>query len=78
MSDSATTGRPAGKKGSARSIRTRPKRVLNGEDPFDEATMMDDEEPPPLAEHPVAGHPTATSLEDGRHHLRPTGHPPVS
>jgi aerobic C4-dicarboxylate transport protein len=35
------------------------KRVLSGEDPFDEATMLDDEEPPKLAEHPLAGHPTA-------------------
>ena len=35
------------------------KRVLSGEDPFDEATMIDDEEPPELAEHPLAGHQTA-------------------
>jgi aerobic C4-dicarboxylate transport protein len=35
------------------------KRVLSGEEPFDEATMLDDEEPPKLAEHPLAGHPTA-------------------
>ncbi len=76
MSDSATT--TAEKKGSARSIRTRPKRVLDGEDPFDEATMIDGEEPPALAEHPAAGHPTAKSLEDGRHDLRLTDHPPVS
>jgi aerobic C4-dicarboxylate transport protein len=34
------------------------KRVLSGEDPFDEATMIDDEEPPKLAEHPLP-HPTA-------------------
>jgi aerobic C4-dicarboxylate transport protein len=27
--------------------------VLSGGDPFDEATMLDDTEPPPLAEHPV-------------------------
>jgi hypothetical protein len=27
--------------------------ALKGEDPFDEATMLDDIEPPPLAEHPV-------------------------
>jgi aerobic C4-dicarboxylate transport protein len=32
-------------------------RVLRGDDPFDEATMLDDTEPPALAEHPV--HPTA-------------------
>jgi aerobic C4-dicarboxylate transport protein len=36
------------------------KRVLSGEDPFDEATMIDEEEPPTLAEHPLPGHPTAT------------------
>ena len=35
------------------------KRVFSGEDPFDEATMIDDEEPPVLAEHPLPGHPTA-------------------
>ncbi len=34
------------------------KRVLSGEDPFDEATMIDDEEAPELAEHPLAGHHT--------------------
>ena len=45
MSDSAPTERPAEKKGSAGSIRTTPKRVLSGEVPFDEATMMDDEQP---------------------------------
>ena len=32
------------------------RRTLSGEDPFDEATMIDDDEPPPLAEHPIAGH----------------------
>jgi aerobic C4-dicarboxylate transport protein len=35
-------------------------RVLSGEDPFEEATMIDDTEPPPLAEHPV-------------HYLEPAG-----
>jgi aerobic C4-dicarboxylate transport protein len=35
------------------------KRVLSGEDPFDEATMIDDEEPPKLAEHPLPGHPVS-------------------
>ena len=35
------------------------KRVLSGEDPFDEATMIDDAEPPKLAEHPLPGHRTA-------------------
>jgi aerobic C4-dicarboxylate transport protein len=38
------------------------KRVLSGEDPFDEATMIDDEEPPKLAEHPLPGHPTAQPI----------------
>jgi aerobic C4-dicarboxylate transport protein len=33
-------------------------RALSGEDPFDEATMIDDEEPPALAEHPLPGHET--------------------
>jgi hypothetical protein len=77
MSDSATTERTDEKR-SAGSIRTRPKRVLSGEDPFDEATMMDDEEPPAFAEHPVAGHPIAKSLEDVQFDLRLTGHTPVS
>jgi aerobic C4-dicarboxylate transport protein len=36
-------------------------RVLSGEDPFDEATMIDDEEPPQLAEHPLPGHPAASA-----------------
>ena len=54
------------------------KRVLSGEDPFDEATMIDDEEPPVLAEHPLPGHPTAQPVEQVRHDLRLTEHPPVS
>jgi aerobic C4-dicarboxylate transport protein len=29
------------------------KAVLSGKEPFDEETMLDDVEPPPLAEHPV-------------------------
>jgi aerobic C4-dicarboxylate transport protein len=29
------------------------KRVFSGEDPFDEATMIDDEDAPPLAERPL-------------------------
>jgi aerobic C4-dicarboxylate transport protein len=33
------------------------KRVLSREEPFDEATMIDDEEPPPLAERSLPGHP---------------------
>ncbi len=37
--------------------RDRAELVLNGGDPFDEATMIDDEEPPPLAERPLPGHP---------------------
>ena len=44
------------------------KRVLSGEDPFDEATMIDDEEPPELAEHPLAGHQTAQPVSK----VRPT------
>jgi len=31
-------------------------RVLRGDDPFDEATMIDDDEAPTLAEHPIRGH----------------------
>jgi aerobic C4-dicarboxylate transport protein len=37
------------------------KRVLSGEEPFDEATMIDEEEPPKLAEHPLPGHPAASA-----------------
>jgi hypothetical protein len=33
--------------------RARARVVLSGGDPFDEATMLDDTGPPPLAEHPV-------------------------
>ena len=33
-------------------------RVLSGDEPFDEATMIDDDEPPELAEHPALGHET--------------------
>jgi aerobic C4-dicarboxylate transport protein len=40
-------------------------RVLSGEDPFDEATMIDDDEPPDLAEHPVPGHETNGSRGHG-------------
>ena len=36
--------------------RDRAKLVLDGGDPFDEATMIDDTEAPTLAERPVAGH----------------------
>lgn len=36
--------------------REQARRALSGEDPFDEATMIDDDEPPPLAEHPLPGH----------------------
>ena len=32
-------------------------RVLSGEDPFDEATTIDDGQTPLLAEHPLPGHP---------------------
>ena len=41
------------------------RRTLSGEDPFDEATMIDDDEPPPLAEHPIAGHDPEGHRVDG-------------
>jgi aerobic C4-dicarboxylate transport protein len=41
-------------------------RVLAGEDPFDEATMIDDEEPPALAERPLPGHEVDHDMT-GRH-----------
>ena len=40
-------------------------RVLSGEEPFDEATMIDDEEPPELAERPLPGHPSGAHHGDG-------------
>jgi aerobic C4-dicarboxylate transport protein len=39
------------------------KRVLSGEDPFDEATMIDDEEAPELAEQRTCWHPTNKSVK---------------
>ena len=42
--------------------------MLSGEEPFDEATMIDDEEPPPLAERPLPGHPVGAHHSDGSHH----------
>jgi aerobic C4-dicarboxylate transport protein len=36
--------------------RDQARRVLRGDAPFDEATMIDDDEPPELAEHAVPGH----------------------
>jgi aerobic C4-dicarboxylate transport protein len=42
-------------------------RVLSGEEPFDESTMIDDEEPPPLAERPLP-HPVAVHHGEGAHH----------
>jgi hypothetical protein len=39
--------------------------VLDGGDPFDEATMIDDDEAPQLAERPLPGH----ELGDG--HVEP-------
>ena len=33
-----------------------PRRKIARMDPFDEATIIDDEEPPELAEHPLPGH----------------------
>ena len=44
------------------------KRVFSGEDPFDEATMIDDDELSEIAEHPQPGHPTAQPVEK----VRPT------
>ena len=41
------------------------RRVFSGEDPFDEATMIDDEEAPQLAEHPIAGHDAEGHRVDG-------------
>src|SRR3712207_2193706 len=51
------------------------RRALSGEDPFDEATMIDDDEPPALAEHPLPGHDG-----DSRHtsHDRGTAQPALS
>jgi aerobic C4-dicarboxylate transport protein len=43
------------------------KRVLSGEEPFDEATMIDDEEPPELVERPLPGHPLGVHHTDGAH-----------
>jgi aerobic C4-dicarboxylate transport protein len=36
--------------------REQAQRALSGEDPFDEATMIDDEDAPTLADHPAPGH----------------------
>jgi aerobic C4-dicarboxylate transport protein len=41
-------------------------RVLRGDDPFDEATMIDDDAPPELAEHPIPGHETGDRRLDGQ------------
>ena len=40
-------------------------RVLSGEDPFDEMTMIDDEEPPELHERALPGHPVAAHPGEG-------------
>jgi aerobic C4-dicarboxylate transport protein len=40
-------------------------RVLSGEDPFDEMTMVDDEEPPELHERALPGHPVAAHPGEG-------------
>jgi aerobic C4-dicarboxylate transport protein len=58
----------------------RARRVLSGEDPFDEMTMIDDEGPPELAERPLPGHPV--DHHDGRQPREGDGHssaerPPV-
>jgi aerobic C4-dicarboxylate transport protein len=44
--------------------RERAQLVLNGDDPFDEATMIDDEEAPELAERPLPGHADANGHAD--------------
>jgi aerobic C4-dicarboxylate transport protein len=44
--------------------RERAQLVLDGGEPFDEATMLDDEEPPQLAERPLAGHAVGNGLGD--------------
>jgi aerobic C4-dicarboxylate transport protein len=54
--------------------RDRAQLVLDGRDPFDEATMIDDEEAPQLAEHPLPGH------SDGNghaHHAAPAAPAPA-
>jgi aerobic C4-dicarboxylate transport protein len=43
------------------------RRVLSGEAPFDEMTMIDDEEPPELAERPLPGHPVHAHHGEGPH-----------
>ncbi len=40
------------------------KRVFSGEDPFDEATMIDDDEPAEIAEPPQPGDPTAKPVNE--------------
>jgi aerobic C4-dicarboxylate transport protein len=42
-------------------------RVLSGEAPFDEMTMIDDEEPPELHERALPGHPVAAHHDGGAH-----------
>ena len=57
-------------------------RVLRGEDPFDEATMIDDDEPPALAEHQIPQATTRRVTEWPTANLSPsatratTPHPP--
>jgi aerobic C4-dicarboxylate transport protein len=46
--------------------RDRAKHVLDGQDPFDEATMIDDDEAPQLAERPIAGHERVVAADSGR------------
>jgi len=52
-------------------------RVLSGEDPFDEATMLDhdDEEPPELAERPLPGHEPELHRPDGDGERAAAGRP---
>jgi hypothetical protein len=77
MSDSATIERPAERVGEFDSDQAQ--RVLSGEDPFDEGTMIDDEEPPGACRAPTR-RPSdcpAPRVRKGTT-LRLTDHPPVS
>jgi aerobic C4-dicarboxylate transport protein len=49
------------------------RRVLSGEEPFDESTMIDDEEAPELAERPLPGHPVGAHHDGGGRHATVAG-----